>query len=90
MTPTTEPGLVERLRYCSEYGVFSAGMAGMLAPYSEAADTITELVEALKLADDFLCELAGETPLMDFVAANFEAGELLLTVRAALKAVQQP
>ncbi len=42
------------------------------------------LVEALKRVDDYICDLSGEEPMMDYCDANPEEGAVLLDVRATL------
>lgn len=63
------------------------GMRAVYLAMSKAPPANEAIVLALKAADDFICDLAGDTPMMDYCQANPEAEFALLKIRAALSLV---
>jgi methionine synthase II (cobalamin-independent) len=52
------PSLIERLQFTAEHGLFASVQEGKHASYQEAADTVAELLEALRAARIALIAIA--------------------------------
>lgn len=83
-------GIVERLRFMSDNGLFAASLVGISVSYSEAADTITDLLAALEGWQDLhdaMIEAGGDMQqLPDGLIEKFAVVQsgLMVSTRAAI------